>query len=37
MAMDEFVAWVNGYGPQIVKRVSKLDVAFSKQLQKKTT
>jgi hypothetical protein len=25
------------YGPQIVKRVSKLDVAFSKQLQKKTT
>lgn len=37
MAMDEFVAWVNGYGPQIVKRVSKLDVAFSKQLQKKRT
>jgi hypothetical protein len=37
MAMDDFVAWVNGYGPQTVRRVSKLDLAFSKQLQKKTT
>jgi hypothetical protein len=35
MPLDEFVVFVNGYGPQIVKRVSKLDVAFSKQLVKK--
>ncbi len=35
LAMDEFVTWVNGYGPQIVKRVSKLELAFSQQLQKK--
>ncbi|RYE74709.1 MAG: hypothetical protein EOO80_16700 [Oxalobacteraceae bacterium] len=30
---DEFVAFVNAYGPQEVKRVSKLDVAFEKQLK----
>ncbi len=36
MMMDEFVAFVNAYGPQIIKRVSKLDIAFSKQLGKKT-
>lgn len=35
MGMDEFVIFVNGFGPQVVKRVSKLDVEFSKQLQKK--
>ncbi|MDH4456240.1 MAG: hypothetical protein QE262_01655 [Candidatus Methylopumilus sp.] len=35
MTMDDFVAFVNGYGPQIVKRISKLDVEFSKQLMKK--
>lgn len=35
MPMDEFVVFVNGYGPQQVKRVSKLDVEFSKQLGKK--
>lgn len=35
MGMDEFVTFVNAFGPQIVKRVSKLDIAFSKQLQKK--
>ena len=35
MTMDDFVAFVNAFGPQIVKRVSKLDVEFSKQLQKK--
>ena len=35
MQLDEFVAFVNAYGPQIPKRVSKLDIAFSKQLNKK--
>ena len=32
MPMDEFVAFVNAYGPQTPKRVSKLDTAFSEQL-----
>ncbi len=31
---DAFVAFVNAQGPQQVRRVSKLDVAFEKQLQK---
>jgi hypothetical protein len=35
MPMDEFVTFVNAFGPQIPKRVSQLDVAFSKQLVKK--
>ena len=35
MQLDEFVAFVNAYGPQTPKRVSKLDIAFSKQLTKK--
>ena len=35
MTMDDFVPFVNGLGPQVVKRVSKLDLAFSKQLVKK--
>jgi hypothetical protein len=35
LELDEFVAFVNAYGPQVVKRVSKLDVAFEKQLQAK--
>jgi hypothetical protein len=35
LEQDEFVAFVNGYGPQEVKRVSKLDVAFEKQLRSK--
>lgn len=34
MMMDEFVAFVNAYGPQTPKRVSKLDIEFSKQLKK---
>ncbi len=34
MPMDEFVAFVNAYGPQTPKRVSKLEVAFSEQLAK---
>ena len=32
MPMDEFVVFVNAYGPQTPKRVSKLEVAFSEQL-----
>lgn len=35
MQLDEFVTFVNAYGPQTPKRVSKLDIAFSKQLTKK--
>lgn len=35
MTMNDFVVFVNGFGPQIVKRVSKLDIEFSKQLVKK--
>ena len=35
MTMDEFVSFVNAYGPQIPNRVSKLDIEFSKQLVKK--
>lgn len=34
MPIDEFVVFVNAYGPQTPKRVSKLDVAFSQQLAK---
>ncbi len=34
MQMDDFVLFVNGYGPQTPKRVSKLDIEFSKQLIK---
>ncbi|MFL9878846.1 hypothetical protein PQR63_10650 [Herbaspirillum rhizosphaerae] len=35
LPLDEFVAFVNAYGPQKPKRISKLDVAFEKQLVKK--
>lgn len=34
MQMDDFLVFVNAYGPQTPKRVSKLDVEFSKQLNK---
>ena len=33
--LDEFVAFVNAYGPQIPRRMTKSDVAFEKQLVKK--
>jgi hypothetical protein len=33
MDMDEFVKFVNAFGPQTPRRVSKLDVAFEKQLR----
>jgi hypothetical protein len=36
LPLDEFVAFVNAYGPQKPKRISKLDTAFEKQLVKKT-
>ncbi|MGV7211048.1 hypothetical protein ACLB1G_24705 [Oxalobacteraceae bacterium A2-2] len=36
MELDDFVAYVNGLGPQTPRRVSKLDVAFEKQLVKKS-
>jgi len=35
LELDDFVAFVNGLGPQEVKRVSKHDVAFEKQLVRK--
>ncbi len=35
LELDDFVAFVNGHGPQTPRRVSKLDVAFEKQLNKK--
>ncbi|SHH42948.1 hypothetical protein [Massilia sp. CF038] len=35
LELDEFVAFVNGLGPQTPRRVSKLDVAFEKQLTRK--
>ncbi|MES2501895.1 MAG: hypothetical protein V4545_04760 [Pseudomonadota bacterium] len=34
MPIDEFVVFVNAYGPQTPKRVSKLDIAFNQQLSK---
>ena len=37
LELDEFVAFVKKLGPQEVRRVSKYDVAFEKQLVKKTT
>ena len=35
LELDDFVAFVNGLGPQEVKRVSKNDVEFEKQLVRK--
>ena len=35
LELDEFVAFVNGLGPQEVKRVSKHDLEFEKQLVRK--
>jgi hypothetical protein len=35
LELDDFVAFVNSLGPQTPKRISKLDVAFEKQLTKK--
>ena len=35
LELDEFVRFVNGLGPQEVKRMTKNDVAFEKQLVRK--
>lgn len=35
LGLDAFVKFVDGLGPQQVKRVSKLDAAFASQLVKK--
>ncbi|RYF04637.1 MAG: hypothetical protein EOO78_03745 [Oxalobacteraceae bacterium] len=35
LEMDDFVAFVNGLGPQEVKRIGKNDLAFEKQLVRK--
>ncbi|MFC4929356.1 hypothetical protein [Massilia sp. GCM10023247] len=35
LELDEFVQFVNALGPQEVKRVSKHDLAFEKQLVRK--
>ena len=35
LELDDFVTFVNGLGPQEVKRVSKHDVEFEKQLVRK--
>lgn len=37
LELDDFVAFVNKLGPQTPRRVSKLDVAFEKQLVRKKT
>lgn len=36
LEQDAFVSFVNGFGPQTPKRVTKMDEAFSRQLVKKT-
>ena len=35
--LDDFVAFVNQLGPQVVRRMTKSDIAFEKQLVKKQT
>lgn len=35
LPLDDFVAYVNAYGPQTPRRVTKNDAAFEKQLIKK--
>jgi len=37
LELDDFVAFVKALGPQEVRRVSKHDVAFEKQLVRKKT
>ncbi len=33
--LDDFVAFVNGFGPQVPRRMTKADAAFEKQLVSK--
>ncbi|MBO9538457.1 hypothetical protein [Herbaspirillum sp.] len=35
LELDDFVAFVNAYGPQTPKRVSKLDAQFEKNMRNK--
>ena len=35
LPLDDFVKYVNAMGPQVVRRVTKNDAAFAKQLLKK--
>lgn len=35
LALDDFVQFVNAYGPQTPRRATKADLAFEKQLVKK--
>ena len=35
LELDEFVQFVNGLGPQEVRRMTKSDIAFEKQLVRK--
>ena len=35
LPLDDFVTYVNGYGPQTPRRMTKSDVAFEKQLVRK--
>ncbi len=37
LTLDDFVRFVDSLGPQKVKRVSKLDTAFRKQLERNKT
>ena len=37
LPLDEFVRFVNAQGPQMVRRQTKSDIAFEKQLVKKPT
>ena len=37
LELDDFVAFVNKLGPQAVRRMTKSDIAFEKQLVKKKT
>ena len=36
LPLDEFVAFVNAFGPQVPRRMTKADAAFEKQLVVKT-
>ncbi|WP_025918046.1 hypothetical protein [Herminiimonas sp. CN] len=35
LPLDDFVQFVNSFGPQVARRVSKLDAAFEQQLARK--
>lgn len=37
LPLDDFVRFVNAMGPQKIRRITKTDAAFAKQLAKKAT